>query len=257
MKATLRGLEFCLDHGRIHIGDVGRHHAGCIHGLGFRPSGWARRDHDRPHPEPRRRTERPCPRASSHPHTPAASEVVLADGNRASVGDVIITRANDRRLRLTATDWVKNGDRWTITAVSNNGGITVRHNRSHLTVRCPPTTSTLPPASAMPPPSTQPKASPPTPCTAWQLDRSHASSCTPCSPEDGPPTTSTFVVGDGDPHTVIRPETAAPARRPRCCSRSSLATTHVSQHAAARAQRPSCPAVRRRSALHRRAPSRG
>ncbi len=40
-------------------------------------------------------------------HSPAGSEVSLADGNRASVGDVIITRSNDRRLRLTATDWVK------------------------------------------------------------------------------------------------------------------------------------------------------
>jgi hypothetical protein len=34
---------------------------------------------------------------------PASSEVRLADGNRASAGDVIITRSNDRRLRLTAT----------------------------------------------------------------------------------------------------------------------------------------------------------
>ena len=50
-------------------------------------------------------------------HSPAASEVRLADGNQASAGDVIITRSNDRRLRLTATDWVKNGDRWTITAI--------------------------------------------------------------------------------------------------------------------------------------------
>ena len=38
----------------------------------------------------------------------------LADGNAASVGDLVITRSNDRRLRLTATDWVKNGDRWTV-----------------------------------------------------------------------------------------------------------------------------------------------
>jgi len=38
-------------------------------------------------------------------------EVGLADGNQASIGDVIITRKNDRRLRLAATDWVKNGDR--------------------------------------------------------------------------------------------------------------------------------------------------
>jgi hypothetical protein len=63
--------------------------------------------------------------------------VALADGNRASVGDVIITRRNDRRLRLAATDWVKNGDRWTITTVSNNGGLTVRHTRSRLTVCLP------------------------------------------------------------------------------------------------------------------------
>ena len=70
-------------------------------------------------------------------HTPTSSEVHLADGNQASVGDVIITRSNDRRLRLTATDWVKNGDRWTITSVSNNGGLTVRHTRSNRTVRLP------------------------------------------------------------------------------------------------------------------------
>jgi hypothetical protein len=63
--------------------------------------------------------------------------VSLADGNRASVGDVIITRRNDRRLRLTATDWVKNGDRWTITHVAKHGDLTVRHTRSHQTVRLP------------------------------------------------------------------------------------------------------------------------
>ena len=63
--------------------------------------------------------------------------VRLADGNQASVGDVIITRANDRRLRLTATDWVKNGDRWTITRIGRRGDLTVRHNRSQLTVRLP------------------------------------------------------------------------------------------------------------------------
>jgi hypothetical protein len=42
---------------------------------------------------------------------PAGPEVRLGDGNWTSVGDVIITRRNDRRLRLSATDWVKNGDR--------------------------------------------------------------------------------------------------------------------------------------------------
>jgi hypothetical protein len=78
-------------------------------------------------------------RARAHrlDHSPAGSEVSLADGNRASIGDVIITRSNDRRLRLTATDWVKNGDRWTITGIGRRGGLTVRHTRSRLTVRLP------------------------------------------------------------------------------------------------------------------------
>src|SRR4029453_489533 len=67
----------------------------------------------------------------------AGREVRLGDGNRASVGDMIITRTNDRRLRLSATDWVKNGDRWTITHVDRSGGLTVRQTRSHLTVRLP------------------------------------------------------------------------------------------------------------------------
>jgi AAA domain len=54
----------------------------------------------------------------------------LADGNRASVGDLIITRSNDRRLRVTATEWVKNGDRWTILSLTGTGGLRVRHARN-------------------------------------------------------------------------------------------------------------------------------
>ena len=34
----------------------------------------------------------------------------------ASAGDVIVTRRNERRLRSRDTDWVKNGDRWTVAA---------------------------------------------------------------------------------------------------------------------------------------------
>src|SRR6185503_4897509 len=68
---------------------------------------------------------------------PASVDAALADGNRAGVGDVIITRTNDRRLRLTATEWVKNGDRWTVTHVGKQGDLTVRHTRSHRTVRLP------------------------------------------------------------------------------------------------------------------------
>jgi hypothetical protein len=64
-------------------------------------------------------------------------EVQLGDGNQASIGDVIITRTNDRRLRLSASDWVKNGDRWSITHISRRGELTVRHQRSRLTTRLP------------------------------------------------------------------------------------------------------------------------
>jgi conjugative relaxase-like TrwC/TraI family protein len=58
---------------------------------------------------------------------PAGAHVILADGNQASAGDTIITRANDRRLGITATDWVKNGDRWTVTAVRQGGAVQVVH----------------------------------------------------------------------------------------------------------------------------------
>jgi ATP-dependent exoDNAse (exonuclease V) alpha subunit len=39
--------------------------------------------------------------------TVSGRKVELADGTQASVGDLVITRRNDRRLRLSPTDWVK------------------------------------------------------------------------------------------------------------------------------------------------------
>lgn len=51
----------------------------------------------------------------------------LADGNEASIGELIITRENDRRLRTSATDWVKNGDRWTVLEIHDGGDLTVQH----------------------------------------------------------------------------------------------------------------------------------
>jgi DNA primase catalytic core len=80
-------------------------------------------------------------RARSHrlANTPPGidSEVTLADRNRASVGELIITRSNDRQLRLMATDWVKNGDRWTVVAVSASGDLDVQHLRNRHRVRLP------------------------------------------------------------------------------------------------------------------------
>lgn len=67
----------------------------------------------------------------------AGREVALADSNRASSGDQIITRRNDRLLRLGATDWVKNGDRWTITAVRKSGAAQVIHDDSGRRMQLP------------------------------------------------------------------------------------------------------------------------
>jgi conjugative relaxase-like TrwC/TraI family protein len=131
-----RSLDFYLDHGRVHVGDLATMTADAFNAwVSDRAVGL-----DAIMLAPTRHLVAELNRrARDHrlDHSPASSEVRLADGNQASVGDVIITRSNDRRLRLTATDWVKNGDRWTITRIGRRGDLTVRHNRSHLTVRLP------------------------------------------------------------------------------------------------------------------------
>jgi AAA domain len=130
------GLEFYLDHGRVHVGDGATTTEDAFNAwVSDRAAG-----HDTIMIAPTRNLVAELnARARAHrlDKSPAVSEVSLADGNRASAGDVIITRTNNRRLRLTATDWVKNGDRWTITHVGHRSDLTVRHIRSHLTVRLP------------------------------------------------------------------------------------------------------------------------
>ncbi|MGY2872832.1 DNA primase catalytic core [Marmoricola sp. URHA0025 HA25] len=63
--------------------------------------------------------------------------VRLSDGNDSSIGDVIITRRNQRSLRMTRTDWVKNGDRWTILDVTANGGLQVQHMKTGRLLKLP------------------------------------------------------------------------------------------------------------------------
>jgi hypothetical protein len=131
-----KSLRFYLDHGRVHVGDIAKTTEDAFRAwLSDRSAGLdaimiAPTRHLVAELNRRARDHRPD-------HAPTSSEVGLADGNQASVGDVIITRANDRRLRLSATDWVKNGDRWTITHVTKLGDLRVRHTRSQLTVRLP------------------------------------------------------------------------------------------------------------------------
>lgn len=58
-------------------------------------------------------------------------EAVLADEHRASVGDWVITRRNDRTLRTLTGSWVRNGHRWEVTQVHRDGSMTVRRKHGH------------------------------------------------------------------------------------------------------------------------------
>lgn len=110
------------------------------------------------------------------------AELPLADGNTASVGDLILCRRNDRRLLISAGRWVRNGDRFTVRRIEPDGGIIAgvpgerRRETGKGTPRgtrggtgryaCPPTTSPPRSSSDTPAPSMSPKASPATPFTA-------------------------------------------------------------------------------------------
>jgi conjugative relaxase-like TrwC/TraI family protein len=131
-----RALAFYLDHRRVHVGDLAKATedaftawvadlAAGLDAIMLAPTRELVADLNQ--------------RARSHRlrHVHSGPEVQLADGNQASVGDVIITRTNDRPLRLSATDWVKNGDRWIITHIGLYGDLDIRHNRSQLVVRLP------------------------------------------------------------------------------------------------------------------------
>ncbi|WRS29204.1 MobF family relaxase [Actinomycetaceae bacterium MB13-C1-2] len=52
-------------------------------------------------------------------------ELPLHDGTAVCEGDLVITRRNDRRLR-SGNSWVRNGDRWIVTRLREDGSITVR-----------------------------------------------------------------------------------------------------------------------------------
>lgn len=55
----------------------------------------------------------------------ARREIELHDGTLAAAGDTVITRKNDRRLRA-GHGWVRNGNRWTVTEVRDDGSLTIR-----------------------------------------------------------------------------------------------------------------------------------
>ena len=129
-------LGFYLDNHRVHVGDLGTcadqvfdswltaRHAGAD-ALMVAPT--------------RALVAELNARAQAHLHDGIhpTRTVALADGSNAAVGDVIITRLNDRRLRTSGTDWVRNGDRWTITGIATNGDLRAIHQTNRQTVILP------------------------------------------------------------------------------------------------------------------------
>jgi conjugative relaxase-like TrwC/TraI family protein len=203
-------LDFYLDHARIHVGDVATTTEDAFNAwVSDRTAGL-----DTIMIAPTRHLVAELNRrARAHrlDHSHAASEVPLADGTRASVGDVIITRTNDRRLRLSATDWVKNGDRWTITDVSREGALTVRHTRSRLTTRLP--ADYVQASTGLGYATTIHAAQGATADTMHGLatgQESRQQLYTMLTRGRVANHLYLQVVGDGDPHTLIRPETVAP-----------------------------------------------
>ncbi len=66
-------------------------------------------------------------------------EVRLSGGSAASAGDTVVTRRNNRRLALSSSDWVKNGDRWTVRDVLPSGAVTVQHHHTRRVITLPAT----------------------------------------------------------------------------------------------------------------------
>jgi conjugative relaxase-like TrwC/TraI family protein len=206
----LAALDFYLDHGRVHVGDISKTTEDAFTAWVLDRSAGLDAIMLAPTRELVAELNR---RARDYrlDHSPASSEVSLGDGNQASVGDVIITRANDRRLRLTATDWVKNGDRWTITGIGRRGDLTVRHNRSQLTVRLP--IEYVRASTGLGYATTIHSAQ------GVSADTMHGLSTGQESRQQlytmltrGRHANHLYlqVVGDGDPHTLIRPDTISP-----------------------------------------------
>ena len=207
---TPTALTFHLDHDRVHVGDLAKTTEDAFTAWALDRSAGL----DAIMLAPTRNLVAELNRrARDHRlngNVPSAV-VRLADGNQASVGDVIITRTNDRRLRISATDWVKNGDRWTITRISRRGHLTVRHNRSRLTVRLP--ADYVSESTGLAYATTIHAAQ------GVSADTMHGLVTGLESRQQlytmltrGRVANHVYlpVVGDGDPHSIIRPETVAP-----------------------------------------------
>ncbi len=64
----------------------------------------------------------------THGQLDATTAAAVAGGEHAYVGDVVMTRRNDRRLVTSIGEPVRNRETWTVTAINPDGGVTVRRH---------------------------------------------------------------------------------------------------------------------------------
>lgn len=121
-------LGFYLDNDRIHVGDVDD----CVDAV-F--AAWQREragGRECLMLAPTRELVRELNLRAQTDRGTAGASAPLSDGCAAHIGDVVISRRNDRRLGVSGTDWVKNGDRWIVTDVRTDGALSVRRATSRL-----------------------------------------------------------------------------------------------------------------------------
>jgi len=125
-------LGFYLDHDRVHVGDT----VTCADAV-F--DAWAREragGRDCLMLAPTRELVRELNLRAQATRGTAGAAVRLSDECVARIGEVVITRRNDRRLTISGSDWVKNGDRWIVTGIAD-GALSVRHRDSALHATLP------------------------------------------------------------------------------------------------------------------------
>jgi len=137
------GIGFYLDNDRVHVGDpatgvdaayhawtLDRHHG--LDALMLAPTRAVAAELNA-----RARADR---LATANPDgTTGDAQVRLSGGSAASAGDTVVTRRNNRRLALSTSDWVKNGDRWTVRDVLPGGAVTVQHRHTRRVITLPAT----------------------------------------------------------------------------------------------------------------------
>ena len=220
-------LDFYLNHGRVHVGDLATttqdaftawaaDRAAGVDAIMLAPTRELVADLNH-----RARTHR-LGRHPSRPRSPAGRR---EPGQRRRCDHH--PQQRPPAPHLGGSDWVKNGDRWTITHIGRHGDLTVRHTRSHLTARLP--AHYVAESAELGYATTIHAAQGVTADTMHGLVTGQESRQQLYTMLTRGRTANHLylqVVGDGDPHTVIRPETViARAPPPRCSNRSWPATT--------------------------------